>query len=95
MFPVMGTVLTGFTHAIQGRAAAVALLRGMMLGYVAFAVFCLVTALLLRTGNIALAFTCAFACALAVQLGMKVLPSARSRAAEEAPVPRPGVAVSD
>jgi hypothetical protein len=95
MFPVMGTVLTGFTHARQGRAAAVALLRGMMLGYVAFAVFCLVTALLLRKGDIGLAFTCAFACALAVQLGMKVLLSARSRAAEEAPVPRPGVAVSD
>lgn len=83
MFPVMGTVLTGFTHARQGRAHAVALLRGMMLGYVAFAVFCLVTAVLLRRGSIGLAFPSAFACALAVQLGMKALLSARSRAVEK------------
>jgi hypothetical protein len=85
MFPVMGTVLTGFTHARQGRAHAVALLRGMMLGYVAFAVFCLVAALLLREGSIGLAFPCAFACALAVQLGMKALLSARSRAVGKRP----------
>jgi hypothetical protein len=83
MFPVMGTVLTGFTHARQGRGHAVALLRGMMLGYVAFAVFCLAAALLLRKGSIGLAFAAAFGCALAVQIGLKALQSARSPTARE------------
>jgi hypothetical protein len=71
MFPVMGSVLTSFTHAQQGRAHAVALLRGMILGYVGFAAFCLVVALLLRQASIGLAFTAAFGCALVVQAGVK------------------------
>jgi hypothetical protein len=83
MFPVMGTVLTGFTHARQGRGHAVALLRGMMLGYVAFAVFCLAAALLLRKGSVGLAFSAAFGCALAVQIGLKALQSARRPTARE------------
>lgn len=33
MFPVMGTVLVGFTHVQSGRDSAVQLLRGTMLGY--------------------------------------------------------------
>jgi hypothetical protein len=71
MFPVMGTILTGFTHRASGRAAAVALLRGMVLGYFAFASFCVVLAYGLRAWPIGLAFTCAAVCALAVQLSMK------------------------
>lgn len=71
MFPVMGSVLTGFSHASSGRAFAVALLRGMVSGYYAFAVFCLVLSQLLRHGSIALAFGAAFACALAVQVAVK------------------------
>ncbi|TFW33005.1 hypothetical protein [Massilia horti] len=73
MFPVMGTVLTGFTHAQQGRAQAIATLRGMVLGYWAFAVFCLVVSLLLRHTSVGIAFSAAFLCALAVQLGIKQL----------------------
>jgi hypothetical protein len=76
MFPVMGTVLVGFSHAQSGRAHAVALLRGMVLGYFAFAVFCLVVSLLLRQAPIAVAFASAFLCALIVQLGIKVLIAA-------------------
>jgi hypothetical protein len=76
MFPVMGTVLVGFSHAQSGRAHAVALLRGMVLGYFAFAVFCLVVSLMLRQAPIAVAFAAAFLCALVVQLGMKVLLAA-------------------
>lgn len=71
MFPVMGTILTGFTHRAAGRAAAVALLRGMVLGYFAFASFCVVLAYGLRTWPLGPAFACAVACALAVQVSMK------------------------
>jgi hypothetical protein len=71
VFPVMGTVLVGFTHAQSGRPHAVALLRGMTLGYFAFAIFCLVVTLLLRHAPVGLAFTAAFGAALAVQLALK------------------------
>jgi hypothetical protein len=76
MFPVMGTVLVGFSHAQSGRTHAVALLRGMVLGYFAFAVFCLVVSLLLRQAPIAVSFAVAFLCALVVQLGIKGLLAA-------------------
>lgn len=39
MFPVMSTVLVGFSHRSSGPGFAVALLRGMVNGYYAFAVF--------------------------------------------------------
>lgn len=73
MFPVMSTVLVGFSHVRSGRAFAVALLRGMVYGYFAFATFCLVLSLQLRDGNVVTAFVAAFACALAVQLAIKRL----------------------
>jgi hypothetical protein len=88
MFPVMGSVLTGFTHARQGRPHAVALLRGMVLGYVAFAVFCLVVAQLLSAHSIGFAFASAFLAALAVQIGLKALLSARARATARRPSAR-------
>lgn len=68
MFPVMSTVLVGFSHVQSGPAFAVGLLRGMVTGYYAFAVFCAVLALALRTQPVSLAFTAAFGCALVVQL---------------------------
>lgn len=73
MFPVMSTVLVGFSHVYAGRAFALALLRGMVAGYFAFSVFCLVVSLLLREGSVAPAFSAAFACALAVQVGARRL----------------------
>jgi uncharacterized membrane protein (GlpM family) len=76
MFPVMGTVLTTFAHARQGRSHAVALLRGMALGFFAFAAFCLTLALMLGQVGLAAAFTSAFCAALIVQLTLKVLVSA-------------------
>jgi uncharacterized membrane protein (GlpM family) len=78
MFPVMGTVLTTFSHARQGRAAAVALLRGMVLGFYAFAVFCLTVSLILPSNSIGLAFAIGFACALIVQLGLKAILTMRA-----------------
>jgi hypothetical protein len=73
MFPVMSSVLVGFSHARSGRAFAVALLRGMVFGYYAFSVFCLVLALMLRAHSIGAAFGLAFLCALGVQLAVKQL----------------------
>lgn len=71
MFPVMSTVLVGFSHRASGPGFAVVLLRGMVNGYYAFAVFCLVLSLLLRSQSIAFAFACATGAALVVQLGVK------------------------
>ena len=68
MFPVMGTVLVGFSHVQSGPVFAVSLLRGMVTGYYAFAVFCTVLSLALRTQPVGPAFMAAFGCALAVQL---------------------------
>ena len=68
MFPVMGTVLIGFSHHYSGRNFAISMLRGMMFGYYAFACFCAILALLLVKQPTTLAFGLALACALTVQL---------------------------
>ncbi|MTW10927.1 hypothetical protein GM658_09960 [Pseudoduganella eburnea] len=77
MFPVMGTVLVGFTHVQSGRNSAVQLLRGMILGYFAFAAFCVAIALLLRAQPVAVSFFCAFVFALTIQLLVKAASSRR------------------
>jgi hypothetical protein len=68
MFPVMGTILVGFSHAASGRDYAVNILRGMVRGYYAFASFCVVLSLALRDSPVAVAFGLAAACALVVQV---------------------------
>jgi hypothetical protein len=78
MFPVMSTVLVGFSHRASGPGFAIALLRGMVNGYYAFAVFCLVLALLLPGGATGAAFLVATACALAVQLGVRRITAQRA-----------------
>ncbi len=77
MFPVMGTVLVGFTHVQSGRDSAVQLLRGTILGYFAFAAFCVAIALLLRAQPVAASFFCAFVFALTIQLLVKAASSRR------------------
>lgn len=77
MFPVMGTVLVGFTHVQSGRASAVQLLRGTMLGYFAFAAFCLAVSLLLRAQPVPVSFCAAFVFALTIQLLAKAAWSRR------------------
>lgn len=67
MFPVMGTVLVLFTHRSAGAAAAVQLLRGMVLGFYAFAAFCAVLAWALPATGVGAAFLWALAVAAAVQ----------------------------
>ena len=73
MFPVMSTVLVGFAHAGSGRGSAVALLRGMVVGYFGFAVFCVSLAMQLREGAAGAAFALALGCALLVHLAARRL----------------------
>jgi len=73
MFPVMSTVLVGFAHAGSGRGSAVALLRGMVVGYFGFAVFCVTLAMQLREGAVESAFALALACALVVHVAARRL----------------------
>jgi hypothetical protein len=68
MFPVMSTVLVGFSHHRCGRHFAVQMLRGMVAGYYAFAAFCVALAVLLPLHGPWLAFPAAIACALLSQL---------------------------
>ena len=76
MFPVMSTVLVGFSHRQSGGAFAVKLLRGMIAGYYAFACFCAVLAWLLADHGIAWAFGAALAVALPVHaLARRFVPA--------------------
>ncbi len=68
MFPVMGSVLTVFSHRHEGRAFAIRQLQGMVLGYYAFGAFCIVLALTLPTTGIAPAFVLALSTAMSVQV---------------------------
>jgi hypothetical protein len=65
-FPLYATVLTVFAHRLEGREAAVGVLRGLLLGLFAFASFFLALALLLEQ-SVALAFAVAIAVAVVVQ----------------------------
>ena len=80
MFPVMSTVLVGFSHRANGPGFAVALLRGMIKGYVAFAVFCVALSLLLREQSIAIAFLLATGAALLMLFAQKKWIGAPQRA---------------
>lgn len=68
MFPVMSTVLVGFSHRQSGGQFATRLLRGMVWGYFSFACFCAVLAATLAEIGIAAAFSLALAVALLVHL---------------------------
>jgi len=67
MFPVMGTVLALFTHRSGGAVAVTRLLRGMVLGFYAFSMFCAVLAWALSVTGIGMAFLWALAAAILVQ----------------------------
>lgn len=67
MFPVMAGVLAVFSHRYAGAGFAVALLRGTVLGYYSFAVFCLVLAVALPGHDIAISFLMALGAAMLVQ----------------------------
>jgi hypothetical protein len=66
-FPIIATVLATFTHAQRGTDELLRLLRGLLAGFGAFAVFCFTLALALRTIDTGAAFALATALALATQ----------------------------
>ncbi|MGH2503266.1 MAG: hypothetical protein ACRDID_12215, partial [Ktedonobacterales bacterium] len=66
-FPVYATILAVFAQRQQGPAAAVRVLRGLLLGLFSFAAFCVTLALLLERSGVVVAFACAVVCALVAQ----------------------------
>lgn len=67
MFPVMASVLVVFSHRHVGASFAIQMLRGMVLGYYAFAAFCIVLALTLPMAGITSAFVLALVAAVSIQ----------------------------
>ena len=66
-FPIFGTVLATFTHAQAGTAAALRLLRGLLVGLLSFASFFLVAGTLIVPAGILPAFVAAIIATVAVQ----------------------------
>jgi hypothetical protein len=69
-FPVITTVLATFTHSQRGADEAVRLLRGMLSGFIAFALFCFTLTISLGASTVASAFVLATVTALIVQTAM-------------------------
>jgi hypothetical protein len=76
-FPVITTVLATFTHSQRGADEAVRLLRGMLSGFVAFALFCFTLTVSLGGATLVAGFALATVAALAAQVLM--LSRARHR----------------
>jgi hypothetical protein len=66
-FPIIATVLATFTHAQRGTDELLRLLRGLISGFGAFALFCFTLAVALHRLDTALAFALASALALLTQ----------------------------
>jgi hypothetical protein len=66
-FPIITTVMATFTHAQRGTDELLRLLRGMISGFGAFALFCFTLAITLNPLGTAAAFTLATAVALLTQ----------------------------
>ena len=66
-FPLFAGVLTVFAHHAQGKAAAINVLRGLLLGLFSFAAFFVALGATIERTGIVLAFAAALAAALAVQ----------------------------
>jgi hypothetical protein len=77
--PILASVLTSFTHRTSGSEAAVALLRGILLGMAGFVAFCSVVATLLATAGVVASFVTAALLAGAVQGLSLRRPALRAR----------------
>ena len=66
-FPLYAAILTVFAHDLEGPAAAVEVLRGLLLGLFSFAGFFVVLSGLIERVGVAPAFAAAGAMALLVQ----------------------------
>jgi hypothetical protein len=83
-FPIIATVLATFTHAQRGSDELLRLLRGLVSGFGAFALFCFTLAVSLHRMDTAQAFALATAVALLTQALVLLLVRA-----EPAPGPLP------
>jgi hypothetical protein len=72
-FPIIATVLATFTHAQRGTDELLRLLRGLISGFGAFALFCFTLAISLRRLDTAAAFALATVLALLTQGAMLAL----------------------
>lgn len=90
-FPIIATVLATFTHAQRGSDETLRLLRGLIAGFGAFALFCFTLAISLRSVGTAGAFALASGVALLTQALVLTLarqdPAAGSLARSEAALP--------
>lgn len=79
-FPVISPVLTVFTHVQRGAQEAVRLLRGFIVGFIAYGLFSLVVASTITQTSTAVAFLVALAASLAAQAIVVVAAHRRERA---------------
>lgn len=82
-FPVIASVLAVFTHALHGEEDLLRIMRGFVLGLVAYALFCFALAEALRSLSIAVSFAVAVAVAVAAQSVALALAWRRARPAAE------------
>lgn len=92
VFPVMGSVLAVFSHRNVSQGFAVRLLQGMVQGFFAFTMFCLVLAVALESQSIAASFLMAFAAAVLVQVVLMRWQSRRLNHSSKRPERRPPMA---
>src|SRR6478735_6425122 len=83
-FPIITPVLAAFTQAQQGKDEVVRLLRGMTVGFYAYALFCFVVSVTVRGLGIAASFALATTLALVVQGVAIALSRRRERPASAA-----------
>ena len=72
-FPIYAAVLCVFAHRLQGMGAAMAVMRGLLLGLFSFSAFFAALSLLLEPGGVAVAFAIAVASALILQAASLVV----------------------
>jgi len=79
-FPIYATVLTSFTHHLEGESAAIRFLRGLIVGLYTFATFFLVLGITIQALGIAISFTLALAVSLLVHFCSLTLTRIRTSA---------------
>lgn len=90
-FPVVASVLAVFTHAQLGEQDLLKIMRGFVMGLVAYALFCFVLAISLRSLGIAESFLLATAVALVTQaLALSLSWRARERSMRASRAETPG-----
>ena len=79
-FPILTTILAIFSHSLQGSDAAVATLRGLVIGLLGFTTFLFLQAFLLNEFSVALSFGIAFVVNAVINVGaLNVYAPRRSR----------------